>query len=303
MQGHCPDSAQTPALIALSRDRHATRRWRKPAEYGFARARRVVPLVLAEIDSAASGMPLVFAQGVDGALPHPVALLRLHADTSAYVTEDGRWLAPYIPAILRVYPFSARPTAQSDSDTPARMELLFDEGSGLLTDDTRDARFFDPYGAPSKALDAVIAFFRQYETSATDTQTAMQALSQARTPDGAGLLTPLRHRDTVLSGLLALDRKAFDALDDASFLQLRAAGAIPLAMAHFVSRMQIDWLARAEHALQQQPDGQAHTALPHASGGTTGADISDFLSALATAQHSDMHADFEPASATRKGQT
>lgn len=303
MQGHCPDSADAPDLIVLSRDRHATRRWRKPATYGFARARRLVPLVLAETDAAASGMPLVFAQGEDDALPQPVALLRLHAENSAYVTEDGRWLAPYIPAILRVYPFSARPAVHADNDAPPRMELLFDEGSGLLSDDARNTRFFDPYGAPSKALDAVIAFFRQYEASAAATQTAMQALSRARTPDGAGLFTPLRHGDTALSGLLALDRKAFDTLDNDSFLQLRAAGAIPLAMGHFISKTQIDWLARAEYALQQNPDAQTHTAMPHTGSGAPGADISDFLTALATAQHSDMQARFEPAPATKKGRT
>ncbi|MGY6704512.1 SapC family protein [Roseinatronobacter sp.] len=301
MQGHCPDSAQTPALIALSRERHATRRWRKPAEYGFARARRLVPLVLAEIDLAAAAMPLVFAQGADNDLPQPVAVLRLTAETSAYVSDDGRWLAPYIPALLRVYPFSARPAPQDDATGPPRMELLIDEGSGLISDDANDARFFDPYGAPSKALDAVIGFFRHYETSATATRTAMQALTQARTPDGASLFTPLRHGDTVQQGLLALDRAAFDALGDDSFLHLRAAGAIPLAMAHFISRTQLDWLGRAERALAQQPD-PPNTAQDSAAGSAK-PDIADFLSALAIAQQNDGQVQHAAPITTTKGTT
>ena len=301
MQGHRPDSAPTPALIALSRERHATRRWRKPATYGFARNRRFVPLVLAETDLAAAAMPLVFAQGGDGDLPQPVALLRLNADSSPYVTDDGRWLAPYIPAVLRVYPFSARPAPQDDATAPPRMELLIDEGSCLISDDARDARFFDPYGAPSKALDAVIGFFRHYETSAAATRTALQALMQARTPDGAGLFTPLRHGDTVQQGLLALDRAAFDALGDDSFLRLRAAGAIALAMAHFISRTQLDWLARAERALAQQSDPQ-NTAQDSAAGSSR-PDIADFLSALAIAQQNDGQVQHAAPTTTTKGTT
>lgn len=281
-------SAAQARLVPLSRDRHATRRWRKPPDFRFAQTRQLVPLVLAEIESAASALPLVFAESDDGQTPLPVALLRLTAAKTAYVTPDGRWLAPYIPAPLRVYPFSARPAPQQATDAPARLELWLDEASGLVSDNADDLRFFDPYGAPSPALEAVIKFFRQYEKSAAETRSAMQALAAARTPDGAGLFITMRHGETEFPGLLALDRARFEALDDAAFLALRASGALSLAFAHLVSRTQLNWLSRAERALSQAgapAPGQA----PAQDGDRTAAgDISDFLSALASARNNDM---------------
>lgn len=274
----------SPKPVPLSRERHSGLRWRKPEGYGFARDLRHVPLVLAEIEVAAAALPVLFAQDPAGGLPRPVALLRLNAESSPYVTQDGRWLAPYIPAILRVHPFTARPAAQQEGDGAPRMELLVDESTGLITEDSTAQRFFDPLGAPSKPLEKVVSFFQHYGASTRATRAATQALANARTSDGKGLFRPLTHRDQAVPGLLGLDRAAFDALDDNSFLKLRAAGALPLALAHFIARTHLDWLDRAERALSQKTLTEAARTAPQSSAED---DVSGFLAALASAQQSD----------------
>ncbi|MCC5992834.1 MAG: SapC family protein [Rhodobacteraceae bacterium] len=272
-----------PKLVLLSRERHSGLRWRKPEDYGFARAQHHVPLVLAEIEVAAAALPVLFAEDPAGGLPRPVALLRLNADHSPYVTQDGRWLAPYIPALLRVHPFSARPAPQTGQTAP-RMELLVDESTGLITEDATALRFFDPLGAPSKALEKVVHFFQHYGASTRATRIAMQALAEARSPDGTGLFRALTHRDQAMPGLLGLDRAAFDALDDSTFLKLRATGALPLAIAHFIARTQLDWLDRAERALSQ---GTQPNTAPTGTRTDPNDDVSGFLAALASAQETD----------------
>jgi hypothetical protein len=259
------------------------RRWRRFSDYGFARARRMVPVVLAEADLVAAALPLVFAQDTPETAPQttpqPVALLRHTAAATPFVDARGQWLAAYVPALVRVHPFTARPAAGGDD--PARMILLVDESGGFVTDDMHDARFFDPFGAPDPALQAVVDFFRQYEVSARATRTACAALAEA------GLFQPLDAGDPACAGLFGVDRARLAALDDAAFLRLRAAGALDLAQAHFVGRAQLAFLRRAEAALAA---GASPGSGPDAAGltGNTpaapAADVSDFLAALAAAQ-------------------
>ncbi len=263
-----------PRPVPLSAERHGMRRWRRFSDYGFARARRMVPVVLAEADLVAAALPLVFAQDTPDTAPQPVALLRHAAATTPFVDARGQWLAAYVPALVRVHPFTARPAGD-------RMILLVDESGGFVTDDMHDARFFDPFGAPDPALQAVVDFFRQYEVSARATRTACAAL------DDAGLFQPLDPADPALAGLYGVDRARLAALDDAAFLRLRAAGALDLAQAHFVGRAQLAFLRRAEAALAAgaTPDAWPDAAgLPGNTPAAPAADVSDFLAALAAAQ-------------------
>lgn len=277
------DAVSAPHPVPLSVDRHGMRRWRRFTDYGFARAWQSVPVVLAEAEAVASAMPIVFS-GADADVPEPVALLRLKHAATPFLDQAGQWLAPYVPALMRAYPFNARP-AQGDD---GRMILLVDEGGGFVTDNPDDQRFFDPFGAPSDALQAVVGFFQHYETSARATRTACAALA------AEGLFVPLElagNPADLPSGYWMIARERLSALDDAAFLRLRAAGALDLAHAHFVGRIQIDFLRRAEAAL-------ANGAVPGApiapTPGLTGnrgntsyaaeAGLSDFLAALAAAQ-------------------
>lgn len=278
-----------PELVPLSQARHGSRRWRGPKSYEFARQYQFVPVVLAEVEITATALPLVFATEPKTGLPQPVALLRLQAQHSPFITSEGRWLAPYIPALLRVHPFSARQAAQD-----ARMELLVDEASGLISDNVHDNRFFDPCGAPSDALQSVVAFFRQYESSARDTRRACKALAELRDTSGQSAFRPLELKGFQSQAFHVLDRKLFDGMDDQHFLALRQAGALQLASAHFIGCQQLAWLRRAETAFEQ-PVRPQNTRATHAQGlDTVANDVTDFLSAVASA-HSADGAAYRPA--------
>ena len=141
------------AQVAISKDRHGGRFWRRFASYAFARDRHSVPIVLAELEPAASAFPLVFRSSATGSV-EPHALLHLTVgESSPFVASDGTWRGTYVPSILRAHPFAATP-----AQAGAEMALLVDEASGLITDDPKDEAFFDENGAPSAALEQVIAF-------------------------------------------------------------------------------------------------------------------------------------------------
>ncbi|MET4103608.1 HAMP domain-containing protein [Roseovarius sp. MBR-78] len=257
--------------IAISKERHGGRFWRRFASYGFARDRHSVPIVLAELESAASAFPIVFRATATGTV-EPHTLLHLNAgEPSPFVTPDGKWRGTYVPSLLRAHPFAASPTGAG-----GEMALLVDEASGLVTDDPRDEPFFDDSGAPSEALGQVIAFFRTRAQSELATQTACAALQAAGLLRALDPLPGMGKNDA--AGCLAIDINALDAIDDAALPGLWQSGALRLAHAHRVSLFHAGWMARALRAgADATPRAPGHTAAPTAG-------LSGFLDALADAQ-------------------
>lgn len=254
--------------VAISKERHGGRFWRRFESYAFARELRCVPVVLAEIEQAASAFPLVFRRDAPTGAVEIVALLHLTRDApSPFVSAEGGWRGTYVPSGLRAHPFSATPTGEG-----GEMALLVDEASGLVTDDPRDEPFFDAGGAPSEALDEVIAFFRTRAASEHATRAACAAL------DAAGLLSPLAPlpgmSEADARGFLAVDAAALGAVTDPALAPLWHGGALGLAQAHRVSLCHAGWIARALRA--GMGTGAATTAPAEAG-------LSGFLDALAAA--------------------
>jgi hypothetical protein len=272
-----------PEPVPLSPGRHGRARWRRFTSYDFARDRRHVPVVLAEIGQVAAAMPIVFARPQAGAEAEVLALLRLTAGGGcAFVGRTGLWLATYVPSLLRVHPFSARPSGDG------RMLLMVDEESGLVLPEGQGGAaseaFFGSDGRPSPALEGLVAFFRQREASALRTRGAVAAL------DGLGLMAPLAPGAELpaeaCEGLLGIDRATFEALPDADHTRLRHCGALDLVHAHFVSMHHMQWLARAERARDEAGPGIGVQAAAPA-GGVAAGELSEFIAAIARAGQED----------------
>lgn len=247
------------SLFPVSPERHGTRRWRRFSSYAFVQAHPVVPIVLGEHEQIAACLPILFADSL------PVALTRLGAQT-ALVAQNGAWRGSYVPSILRVHPFHARPTKG------AQFALMVDEGSGLVTDDPQDVAFFTPDGALDPELAQVVEFFRNRVEAETRTRRAVAAIS------GAGLLTPFVPPDSMAlpcAGLMQVDAAALAGLGRVALADLHRAGALALVYAALVARHHLGFLAHAETLLGRS----APKAPPPAD-----AELSGFFDALASAQ-------------------
>jgi hypothetical protein len=86
-------------LAAINPEHHAKKVWKQVANYTFAAADTVIPLVGAELSKAALAMPIGFVKLDDGY--QLVAITSLQRGQNLYVAPDGKWLGGYIPAALR----------------------------------------------------------------------------------------------------------------------------------------------------------------------------------------------------------
>lgn len=258
-------------IVPVTPERHGPRRWRRFSSYAFARALRDVPIVLAELEPAASALPLAFRQAPSGW--EVVALLGLSPATRGiFVTASGTWRGTYVPSALRAYPFVA-----DDSGADGQATLMIDEASDLITDDPGDEPFFEDAAQPSEALSQVITFFRTRTASQIETRRAATALAEA------GLLTAWTPSHGMsaedAAGYWSVDQAALAALSGDALAALWHSGALRLAQSQLVSLHHLGWIARyaASGAQPAQPRPNAPTG-----------DIASFLSALSDAQAAEL---------------
>jgi hypothetical protein len=241
-----PDAATAPregafpvfyrAPQPLSNERHVNFAVRRDAHYGFAARANSVPLNAAEFPLAARHYPILFSGGEPAV---GIALLGLRDHQNLFVGADGAWEdGAYVPAYIRRYPFIFMAAGED-----GRYILCLDEQAEVLTDAKNGQPLFVD-GQPSDVTTRALEFCKAYQQQSDYTRQLGGLLAKH------GLLTANRANVSLktgeslaLGGFRMIDAKALDALDDAAFLELRRAGALPLIYAQIFSTS--NWTALA----------------------------------------------------------
>lgn len=248
-------------LVALNSKRHAALRVRPQAGFEFAKGVHMSALMQAEMVRAAALYPIVFVEdpAIDGF--RPMALLGLREGENVYVDTDGSWLASYVPAVIRAYPFAlARARGEGESE---RFAVCIDAASDLVSL-TEGARLFDSQGAPTEALEQARQWLQQIREMQLRTDVFCRALA------ARNLFTPFavraRRGDETLevNGCYVINEERLDGLPDAKLSELRSAGWLSSIYAHLVSLQQFERLE--DGPLEDDPEpSEAAAARPSGS--------------------------------------
>ena len=92
-------------IVPLNDQTHARVRMKPLDHFRFALRTNSVPILAGEFAECARCYPIVFATGEGGLVP--MALLGLREAENLFVSAEGKWLVPYVPAFVRRYPFVA----------------------------------------------------------------------------------------------------------------------------------------------------------------------------------------------------
>ncbi|MCF2872305.1 SapC family protein [Octadecabacter sp. G9-8] len=217
----------------VTRQRHGERTWHHVTNFTFAAGLRHAVLTTSEIARCALAFPVVF--GADGA---PVALLRVTAPRSIFVSVKGAWRAAVLPEILRLYPFHA----DVQSDKQGEVTLWVDEASGCVSRDKCGLSFFTPEGLTQDLADIAEAFARRHR-DATKLSACYGAMEACR------LLAPLTEGENggeEPAAYRRVDAERLAALTETEMLTLHRNGALGLAQACALSMGHMDWMQRAE---------------------------------------------------------
>ena len=228
-----------PQFTAVTREGHAGKKWQRSTGYGFASTHALLPVVGAELPSAALALPLAFLQEAGRFVL--VAILSLTPSRNMLVGPDGRWLGTYIPACLRSHPFRLIPTQESG-------KLVLCIESGAVTKSSGED-FFDQDGHLSSELRKMSEFLSQCERSRHATNAAVAALAEAGVIQPWPIRIAAEKNQREIGGLNRIDGAALNALSDDAFLKLRKSLALPIAYAQMLSASLIgvfEQLARNE---------------------------------------------------------
>lgn len=235
-----------PNFQAVSRERHAGKRWQRYTSYQFAAGDAVAALVLQELPRACMSLPVGFVKVAEGFVP--VAVQGLHAGKNLFVAPDGRWLASYVPAAYRGYPFNLA------NNQEGQQVLCINEDSGLVSD-TDGEPFFDDAGEPSKAVKDVLNFLTQVFGNRQSTQNVCAALHQQNLIQPWPIKLQSDAGEQTVDGLFRIDEAALNQLSAEGLDALRQAGALPVAYCQLLSMQHLEKLGQLAqaHAAQQAP--------------------------------------------------
>lgn len=239
-----------PQFIAVSRERHAGKKWRRAKGYAFASTQTLAPIVGLELASAPLTMPLAFFQEAGSFVL--VAVLSATPGRNMLVAPDGRWLGGYIPAAFRGYPFALLPTQETD-----KVVLGIDADNGLAVEgDSAGEEFFDRDGNLSPALQKLSDFLMTLERSRKATNAAVASLAEAGVIRPWPVKIKTEPAGRVIGGLHRVDQAVLNALADDAFLKVRKAGALPIAYMQMLSMGLIgmfEWLAQRQAKVTPPP--------------------------------------------------
>ncbi|PIV74055.1 MAG: SapC family protein, partial [Rhodocyclales bacterium CG17_big_fil_post_rev_8_21_14_2_50_68_7] len=232
--------------VAIDRGRHQDLRIARLARFDFSAGAQSVPVTASEFKEAHKEFPLVFLRPGEGRIV-PAVLLGLRAAENLFVGARGEWLARYLPAFIRRYPFIFAEGAGG------RLALCFDEAwEGVGAADGE--RLFEN-GAETPYLKGMLDFMSAYQGEFLATERFCRQL------DELGLFTPMSAaaelktgQKFVVQNVLVVDEAKFKALDAAVASRMFQSGELGLVYAHLMSLSNlgrlIDLLAPRLAALQ-----------------------------------------------------
>ena len=253
-----------PSLVALNSEQHRDMAFLKDCGWSFAATSPILTIVGAEAHRCAAFFPVVIMDVTPETASQEtrdLELISLHATTSGEnwcVAPDGRWLAGYIPAVLRAAPFRL---IRSD-DPEGRSVLCVDELSPLLartqaSESDRMLPLFNTDGSLSDFTRSQLDFIAKVTSNHLATKDILQKIAQENIliPWSASVVRGGQNLE--MQNLQVVDENALNALSDEGFLRLRRAGALPLIYSHLLSLSQVEnlqRLARFYDQNQQRPD-------------------------------------------------
>jgi hypothetical protein len=207
------------AWIPISRMAHYDMSYHPRDGFHHARGLMAVPILFAELGKVLNDFVIGFIKRSDALIP--VAILGARPGENLYLQHDGRWLADYVPAALRGYPF-----AVEDRSSKERKFLIEDN---QLTKDTNAKSLFSDQGELSDDVKKTLTFLRQCSENNDVTSKAAMALSQSDVIKPWTLEVVTSEKKSIVEGLLKVDEKALHSLTKEAFVELQGP---PLALAY-----------------------------------------------------------------------
>ncbi|GAB5497741.1 MAG: hypothetical protein PsegKO_00520 [Pseudohongiellaceae bacterium] len=226
----------------ISREKHASAKWRSRENFHFAADYNAVEVLIAEIPQMLPHYVLGFIESAGGY--QLAALLGLGGDKNLYLNNSQQWMCEIVPASLRGYPFALIKTEGQDEKI-----LCIDQD--YLTDSSDETPIFLEAGDLAEGTSGVLEFLQKCDQERIRTAEACSSLSEA------GLLEPwpisiqlTEGEDSAkIEGLYRIDEERLYSLSDSQLASIRDSKGLLLAYSQLLSINQLNSLGRRAEIL------------------------------------------------------
>ncbi|BBB25260.1 SapC family protein [Amphritea japonica] len=201
------------------------------ADYSFAAAANTIPVGLSEFGQLLFHYPIVFMSAENGYVP--VAVVGTEAGENLFVDGQGQWLASYLPAYVRRYPF----TVASVSDQNSTLTVCIDESYSGCNREGRGEALFTDANEQTDYLQKTSQFLQQFELDFrrnkifTDKLTDLGLLESTE----ATFIAEETGKGRKLDGFFVVNRERLKKLSATDLDELNRSGALELIYQHLAS--------------------------------------------------------------------
>lgn len=224
-----------PNYEFVSKELHKNKRWKPISNFNFASRDALCPLVMLETTKAALHLPIAFSK--TGEHFGLFAVQSFDASSNYLVDGEGRWLAGYIPAAYRGYPFAL-------VSTDAEKQVLgIDTDSGLLNSSEGNI-FFNEKDEPSAQIVEILDFLSQIAANHSITHTLCLMLEELDLLEPWPISIKRGEDDVAVEGLYRVNEEKFNSIDTDALANLRDKGALPLIFCQLISMQNLTRIAQ-----------------------------------------------------------
>ncbi|MFT5277789.1 MAG: hypothetical protein ACI97K_002784 [Glaciecola sp.] len=219
--------------IPLDKDKHKDLKIAPKLDLSFAKETHLAAATIREFAHLASTMPVVFIEDPTNKNIHTVAMLGVDQNKNLFWADD-RWQGPHVPLNIQRYPFDIRP----DGD---KLGVFFDEHSSLVSDEGE--ALFTEEGEPSDFLKNRQQFLAELANSEMLNQRFVKRVVELELLESVQI--GIQYEDGSarnVTGIMSIDEKKLNALDDAIVLELHKAGFLGAMYAIMMSLAQLNRL-------------------------------------------------------------
>lgn len=225
-------------IVPLNKEVHGD--WSIEAVSNYKHTSETNSLFIAAIEfiKAANEYPIVFGIAEDESI-FPVVILGLRKNENLYINKKGEWLANYVPAYVRRYPF----ILATGDNAPDQFTVCIDEDCPGFHKKGKGIRLFDKDGKESDLLKNSVEFLKDYQNHIQLTTLFCKNIKDL------GLLEPMKAdikladgEELSLGGFMGINREKLKALDADKLVNLVKTDQLELIYAHLTSLGNIDSL-------------------------------------------------------------
>ena len=227
-------------VVPLSKEVHSQLYIEAIEGYQHTKETNSIYIAAIEFLQVSKEYPIVFAKDGNEKI-FPVALLGLQKNSNLFVDSKGKWLADYIPAYVRRYPFIL---AIPDEKEPT-FTVCIDESFPGFNTAKEGNPLFDENGEQQDLLKQAVDFLKDYQSHVQLTTLFCENLSKL------DILEPMQANienadgnKSSLGGFMGISREKLKALKPAQLTQLVKTDHMELIFAHLASLSNINNLIK-----------------------------------------------------------